>query len=215
MSNKSYAQLLSSGLQQMGLELSLQSQQQLIQYVELLAKWSKAYNLTAVRDPDEIVVQHILDSLSVLPFLGKPKLILDVGTGAGLPGVPLAIARPDISFKLLDSQQKKVIFVQHVITSLKLTNISTQQVRVEAMLLEVAPEVIISRAFSSLETYVNSISNLCDSSTTILAMKGRKQQVLSEQLQLPEKFNIVRIESITVPELKAERCLVFLTKQEE
>lgn len=211
--------LLSSGLKQMDLALTTVAQQKLLAYVALLAKWSKAYNLTTVRDPAQIITLHILDSLSVLSSLGKVTSVLDVGTGAGLPGIPLAIARPDISFKLLDSQQKKVIFVQHVITSLQLTNVVATQQRIESLQVSspVDPgfDVIVSRAFASLREFVNLISSVCTKQTRIIAMKGRRELVLQEAELLPQSYQLVNIETVTVPGVNGERCLVFLKIKEE
>jgi 16S rRNA (guanine527-N7)-methyltransferase len=217
--DKNLAHLLSSGLQQMGIDLSVAAQQKLLAYVALLAKWSKAYNLTTVRDPDQIITLHILDSLSVLASLDGVTSVLDVGTGAGLPGIPLAIARPDISFKLLDSQQKKIIFVQHVITSLQLTNVVATQQRIESLQVSspVDPgfDVIVSRAFASLQEFVNLISSICTKQTKIIAMKGRRELVLQEAGLLPSHYQLVNIETVTVPGVNGERCLVFLKIKEE
>jgi len=211
--------LLSSGLQQMGVALTVDAQRKLLAYVALLAKWSKAYNLTTVREPDQIITLHILDSLSVLPYLDNATSVLDVGTGAGLPGIPLAIARPDISFKLLDSQQKKIIFVQHVITSLQLTNVVATQQRIESLQVSspVDPgfDVIVSRAFASLQEFVNLISSVCTKQTKIIAMKGRRELVLQEAELLPPYYQLVNIETVTVPGVNGERCLVFLKIKEE
>lgn len=206
-------ELLTQGLQKMQIELADSAQQQLLAYVALLAKWSKFYNLTTVREPENIISHHILDSLTLLPYLDDVQTVLDVGTGAGLPGIPLAIARPDISFKLIDSQQKKINFVQHVITSLKLNNVSAIWARIES--LQDSPQVgmIVSRAFASLSDFTNLIAGLCDEKTRIIAMKGRREQVCNEQLDLPPGFKLNHIETVTVPGLDAERCVVFLTKQ--
>jgi len=217
--DKNLERLLSSGLQQMGIALTVVAQQKLLSYGALLAKWSKAYNLTTVRDPAQIITLHILDSLSVLSFLDNVSSVLDVGTGAGLPGIPLAIARPDISFKLLDSQQKKIIFVQHVITSLQLTNVIATQQRIESLQVSspVDPgfDVIVSRAFASLQEFVNLISSICTKQTRIIAMKGRRELVLQEAALLPPSYQLVNIETVTVPGVNGERCLVFLKIKEE
>lgn len=213
MSNKSSADLLNAGLQQMQIDLAPLATQKLLDYVTLLAKWSKAYNLTTVRDPQDMITQHILDSLSVLPFLIAAGSVLDIGTGAGLPGIPLAIARPDLSFILLDSQRKKINFVQHVITSLQLGNVSVLNCRVEELPANLKGDMIVSRAFSSLDNFVKLIAKVCDSETKIVAMKGRRELVESEALQLPEEFTLMRIESLSVPQLNAERCLAFIKKQ--
>jgi 16S rRNA (guanine527-N7)-methyltransferase len=208
-------QLLQNALAQMGLAIPDLAQQQILRYIENLDKWNKAFNLTAVRAPEQMLTHHILDSLSLLTHLNgtEIKTVLDVGTGPGLPGIPLAICRPEIKFTLIDSQQKKINFVQHVITSLQLPNVIAVHERIEK-LQRIAPiDMVISRAFASLQEYVNLIANVCDSNTKIVAMKGRKAQALDEQLQLPAAFKITRIQDVIVPGLNAERCLVFLQKQ--
>lgn len=211
--------LLSHGLQQLGIKLAIDTQHKLLAYASLLAKWSKAYNLTTVREPAKIITLHILDSLTVLPYLGADSAVLDVGTGAGLPGIPLAIARPDISFTLLDSQQKKIIFVQHVITSLQLTNVVATQQRIESLQVsspvEYGFDVIVSRAFASLQEFVNLINSTCTKQTKIIAMKGRRELVLQEAELLPPGYQLVNIETVTVPGVDGERCLVFLKLKEE
>lgn len=206
------AHILSAGLLQMGIELSVVSQQKLLDYVALLAKWSKVYNLTTVREPEQIITLHILDSLSVLPFLKHASTVLDVGTGAGLPGIPLAIARPDISFTLLDSQQKKINFVQHVITSLQLANVVAIQQRIESLSVNSPIDVIVSRAFASLGEFVNLIVNICNNHTKIVAMKGRSELVLQETQSLSTEFELLSIKTVSVPGVDAERCLVFLQR---
>lgn len=209
---KTPADILSAGLQKMNIVLSDVAKQQLLDYVALLSKWSRVYNLTTVREPEQIITLHILDSLSVLPFLGDALSILDVGTGAGLPGIPLAIARPDISFTLLDSQQKKINFVQHVITSLRLANVVALQQRIESLSVNSPIDMIVSRAFASLGEFVNLIANICTNDTKIVAMKGRSELVLQEAHSLPTGFELLSIETVSVPEVDAERCLVFLQR---
>jgi 16S rRNA (guanine527-N7)-methyltransferase len=204
---------LKNSLQQMGISLSDHAQQQLLDYIVLLTKWNKVYNLTAVRDPEQMLTHHILDSLTVLPYLDNIKTVLDIGTGAGLPGIPLAIARPDIKFQLLDSQQKRINFLQHVITSLQLTNVVALHQRVELLQHDAAIDMVVSRAFASLNDFVNLIANICDDHTKIVAMKGRKAQALEEQQQLPPQFRVMQIDEVQVPDLNAERCLVVLQKQ--
>lgn len=203
---------LQNGLQAMGIEMSIASQNKLMDYVMLLAKWSKVYNLTSLRSVEQIIPLHILDSLSLLPFMQDVSVVLDVGTGAGLPGIPLAIARPDISFKLLDSQQKKINFVQHVITSLQLNNVTAMQQRIETLPVNLQFDMVVSRAFASLDEFVKLIINVCNNRTKIVAMKGKRELVLQEARLLPKTFELVSIETVTVPGVDAERCLVFLKK---
>ncbi len=215
--NQKYLQLLQQGLRQMDIDLPLDRQLKLIEFVNLLVKWSKVYNLTTVRDAEGIIKIHILDSLTVLPFIADSKNVLDVGTGAGLPGIPLAIACPGIQFSLVDSQQKKINFVQHVITSLALTNVTAVWQRIETLQANSPSgdgvDTIVSRAFASLSEFVNLIVNICDSKTKIVAMKGRYEIVQQEQQQLPATFELGNIERVSVPGIDAERCLVFLRRK--
>ncbi|HSX20584.1 MAG TPA: 16S rRNA (guanine(527)-N(7))-methyltransferase RsmG [Gammaproteobacteria bacterium] len=213
MQNKTQGQL-QQGLAAMGFDLPPNRQEKLIAYVELLAKWNKAYNLTAVRAIDQMIPLHILDSLSLLPFMSKVTRVLDVGTGAGLPGVPLAIVCPEISFQLVDSQQKKINFIQHVITSLAIPNVTAMQHRIETLEPSLAADMVVSRAFASLDEFVKLVGHLCNANTKIVAMKGRRELALQEVQALPANFALINIESVQVPGINAERCLVFLQKKE-
>lgn len=176
-------------------------------YLGELAKWNKAYNLTAVRDPQEMVVRHILDSLSAAPLLRGTR-ILDVGTGAGLPGIPLALCYPDRQFTLLDSNGKKMRFVQHVAGELGLTNILPVQVRVESYEIEERFDTIISRAFAVLADFVSNSGHLLKSDGCLLAMKGKLPQ--AELQALPHDWQATNIESVNVPGLAAERHIIVL-----
>lgn len=194
----------------MGLDLSSLAQEKLLAYVQLLCKWNKVYNLTAVRDVQKIIPVHIFDSLSLLPFVADASTIFDVGTGAGLPGLPLAVALPATQFTLLDSQQKKINFVQQAISLLQLPNVVCQHTRVEDMQVSSTVNVIVSRAFASLADFVKLIANIADEQTKIVAMKGRQALVWEEQQQLPPWAEIENVVTINVPGLDAERCIVFL-----
>ncbi len=176
-------------------------------YLGELAKWNKAYNLTAVRDPQEMVVRHILDSLSAAPLLRGTR-ILDAGTGAGLPGIPLALCYPDRQFTLLDSNGKKIRFVQHVAGELGLTNILPVQVRVESYEIEERFDTIISRAFTVLADFVSNSGHLIKSDGCLLAMKGKLPQ--AELQALPHDWQATNIESVNVPGLAAERHIIVL-----
>ena len=162
---------LTSGLQQMGLQLDTVQQRSLLDYLLLLSKWNNAFNLTAVRDPSEMVSRQLLDSLSILPLLSGSTL-LDVGTGAGLPGVPLAIARPDISFTLLDSNGKKCRFVEQAKIELCLENVRVERCRIEQFLPAERFEMVVSRAFAALPEMLDLCSHLISKKGCLLAMKG-------------------------------------------
>lgn len=180
---------------------------QLVDFLELLFRWNQVHNLTAVRDPIEMVGRHIFDSLTLLPFL-KGERILDVGTGAGLPGIPLGIARPDLNFVLLDSNAKKLNFVEHVVSILQLKNVSVIQARAETY--DQHFDCVVSRAFSSLQGFVESSGHLCQKNGTLIAMKGPMTQ--AELAALPDRYTIVNIESVCVPKSSAKRFLVFIQR---
>lgn len=195
-------------LAQAGISLTDQQKQQLLGYVGLLDKWNKAYNLTSVRDPKEMLVRHILDSIVVNPFLQGERFI-DVGTGPGLPGIPLAIVRPESHFTLLDSLGKRVRFLRQVQHELKLTNIEPEQSRVEAFLPEPPFDGVISRAFASLQDMLSWCHHLPKAeSGRFYALKGvRPDEELS---QLPNGVELVSVERLHVPTLDGERHLVIL-----
>ena len=158
---------LAGGLRELGLSLDDAQQQALLAYRDLLVKWNRAYNLTAVRDPGEMIQRHLLDSLSVLAHLDD-RDTLDVGTGAGLPGIPLAIARPDLRFVLLDSNGKKTRFVRHARRELGLSNVEVVNTRVEQY--RNAPSQIISRAFAALPDMLQALAPLITDGSRVLAM---------------------------------------------
>ncbi|MGB2537539.1 16S rRNA (guanine(527)-N(7))-methyltransferase RsmG [Hafnia paralvei] len=195
-------------LAQAGISLTDQQKQQLLGYVGLLDKWNKAYNLTSVRDPKEMLVRHILDSIVVNPFLQGNRFI-DVGTGPGLPGIPLAIVRPESHFTLLDSLGKRVRFLRQVQHELKLTNIEPVQSRVEEFLPEPPFDGVISRAFASLQDMLSWCHHLPKpESGRFYALKGvRPDEELS---QLPNGVELVSVERLHVPTLDGERHLVIL-----
>lgn len=182
----------------------------LIQYVELLNKWNKAYNLTSIRDPQEMLVKHILDSLVVGEKL-KGNSFIDVGTGPGLPGIPLAILFPEKSFVLLDSLGKRITFLKQVVAQLKLENVQPVQSRVEAYQPEVPFDGVLSRAFSSLNDMVTWCSHLIDFDLGyFFALKG--QYPADEIAALPDHIKMTASHEIAVPQLTGERHLIELIK---
>jgi 16S rRNA (guanine527-N7)-methyltransferase len=191
------------------LKLSDQQITQLIEYVNLLVKWNKAYNLTSIRDPQEMLVKHILDSLMVGEKL-KGRRFIDVGTGPGLPGIPLAILYPERSFTLLDSLGKRVTFLKQVKHALLLKNIEPVQSRVEQFKPEQLFEGVLSRAFASLTDMVNWCHHLTQNGT-FYALKGLKPT--DEIAQLPNTFQVVDCHKIIVPQLNAERHLIEIVKK--
>jgi 16S rRNA (guanine527-N7)-methyltransferase len=205
--------ILTSGLAALSLELSDTQQQQLVDYVVMIDKWNKAYNLTSVRDPKQMMVKHILDSLAIVPHLSASagENIIDVGTGPGLPGMPLAIAFPNKSFTLLDSLGKRVRFMTQCVHTLKLTNVTPVQSRVEEHNGEKPYDIVLSRAFASLKDMLHWCEHLVDSDGQFLALKGQFPQ--EEIDEVSDHFQVSRTENLTVPNLVGERHLVWLKKK--
>lgn len=175
---------------------------QLIDYVQMLNKWNKAYNLTAVRDPNEMLIKHIMDSVVVSPYLVGNSFI-DVGTGPGLPGIPLAIINPDKQFDLVDSLGKRIRFLKQVQFELKLTNINPVQSRIEVYC-DKQFDGVISRAFASLQDMLNWCKHLPNQQGSFYALKG------SEIDAIPAGFTLKQDIKLTIPELDAERRLVII-----
>lgn len=200
--------VLSAGLAALGLECPGERRQQLLDYVGLLAKWNRVYNLTAVRDPEEMVTRHLLDSLVVLPYL-RGERVLDVGTGAGLPGIPLAIMSPEREFVLLDSNSKKTRFVQQVITELGLVNAQVVHARVEQYRPERPFDVVISRAFATVADMLAGAGRHCAAGGAILAMKGADPA--AELQDVGPDFAVERVVALSVPGLDEARHLACLT----
>lgn len=197
---------LSVGIKQLGLEISSEAQQKLLDYLALMHKWNKVYNLTAIREPEQMVSNHLLDSLAVLPHLW-PGRWLDVGCGAGLPGVVLAIVRPEWSFTMLDSNSKKTSFVQQACIELGLRNVKVHCGRIEDWPVSEKFDGIISRAFAETAEFVSLTRNLLVEGGRWAAMKGAPEQELR---RLPEDVKVEKIIPLQVPKLEAARCLVVL-----
>ncbi|WP_252177773.1 16S rRNA (guanine(527)-N(7))-methyltransferase RsmG [Endozoicomonas sp. 4G] len=182
----------------------------LTRYVELLAKWNKAYNLTAVRDPQEMVSRHILDSLSIAPFM-EGDYLMDVGSGPGLPGIPMAILNPQKQFTLLDSNGKKTRFMTQAKTELGLGNVTVANCRVESFKSLQPFDVIMSRAFSSLADMVNGTHHLIKGGGKFLAMKGLyPEQELADLKQVKPEISLLESHALDVPGCEAQRHLVIL-----
>ena len=198
--------LLEQGLEQFALQPLCEP---LLKYLLLLNKWNAAYNLTAVRHLDSMVSKHILDSLAIMRWL-KGTRILDVGTGAGLPGIPLAIAKPETQFVLLDSNGKKVRFLNEVKRQLDLKNLEVVQFRVENYHPAQGFDTVISRAFSSLEQMIHWTQHLIAKDGMWLAMKGRYPDTELNSIHQP-----YRVESYTVEGIEGERCCVLIDNPTE
>jgi 16S rRNA (guanine527-N7)-methyltransferase len=202
----SLAQKLSAGIAQMGLAVTPEQQAILLDYLALLHKWNEVYNLTAIRKPEQMVSNHLLDSLAVLPYLW-PQRWLDVGCGAGLPGLVLAVVRPEWSFTLLDSNSKKTGFVQQAAIELGLHNVEVRCERVEQWQTAQKFDGIISRAFAEASDFVKLTRHLLTDTGHWAAMKGAPVQELT---RLPEGVVVEKVIMLQVPELEAARSLVVL-----
>ena len=202
---------LAEGLARLRLELPPETQQKLLDYVALVQKWNKVYNLTAVRDTGKILTHHLLDSLAVVPHVSNATTILDVGSGAGLPGIPLALALPQAQVTLLDSNQKKTAFLHQALIELQLSNAGVVCERVEKYQSNQLFSVVVSRAFSDLAAFVAQAGRLVAPGGTLLAMKGVHPADEIAQLTGSEsEFTLSGVTPLSVPGLDAERHLVFL-----
>lgn len=207
MQSESSLNLLAAGVHQLGVKLNLEQQQQLIHFLALLQRWSRVYNLTAIRHIDDMVTRHLLDSLAIAPFL-QGEDILDVGSGAGLPGIPLAVYYPHKRFVLIDSSARKTRFLWQAQQSLQLTNLEVVQTRVETFSPDKCFSTIMARAFASLVKIVQKTQHLCCNKGLILAMKGRyPAQELTELDNLSKSIQVQRLQ---VPNLNRERHLVMI-----
>ena len=204
--------ILNQGIKDAKLDISEQTQQKLLAYLALMQKWNKVHNLTAVRDADEMVTLHLLDSLVVLPYVDAQNL-LDVGSGAGLPGIPLALCLPNLQVTVIDSNSKKVSFMRQVKAELGISNLEVLGGRVEEIAATRKFEIIISRAFSDLSLFVSLTHHLLDVQGKWLAMKGVYPE--AELADLVAKTGIVasKVEVLSVPGLSAQRHLAFLPYQ--
>ena len=198
---------LSRLLAEAGISLTDHQKNQLVAYVGMLDKWNKAYNLTSVRDPNEMLVRHILDSIIVAPHI-KGTRFIDVGTGPGLPGIPLAIVRPESHFTLLDSLGKRIRFLRQVQHELKLDNVTPVQSRVEEFSGEPLFDGVISRAFASLSDMVSWCHHLPAKNGYFYALKGLVQE--DEMANLPQGYVVNEIIELHVPQLEGERHLVVI-----
>lgn len=198
-------QALATGLAELHLELPEATQDKLLDFRDLLLKWNRTYNLTALRDPAQAISHHLLDSLAILPHIGSGSL-LDVGSGGGLPGIPLAITRPELSVSMVDTVQKKATFLQQASIELGLKNVAVHHARVEEMTGQYAQ--ISSRAFSELALFVSLTRHLLAPGGRWLAMKGVRPD--DEIAALPADVTVETIIPLRVPGLDAERHLIIL-----
>lgn len=198
---------LAAGVTALGLDVAPEAQQRMLDYLALVEKWNKAYNLTAVREPAKMLTHHLLDSLSVLPHVHGQR-VLDVGSGAGLPGIPLALACPQWQFTLLDSNHKKTTFLRQVVIELKLTNVDVVCDRVETWASPQRFDTVVSRAFSDLPEFIGLAGKLCAKTGVLVAMKGIYPH--EELAQVPKDFQLCSVVALNVPGLDAERHAALL-----
>ncbi len=204
----SLAKQIAEGLAAMGLDLPADSRERLEQHLRLIEKWNRVHNLTAVRETAQMVVLHLLDSLSVLPHLESAHTVLDVGTGPGLPGIPIAIARPEARVTLLDSSHKKCAFLEQAKTELGLANVEVICDRVENWKPAEKFDAVVSRAFSDLADFVAQAQHLVAPGGRLIAMKG--VYPFDEIARVPATHRVARVLELHVPTLDAKRHLVFL-----
>lgn len=207
-----FRKLLIDGIEQLDLSVSDEKIELLLSYHQLLIKWNKAYNLTAVRDAEQMISRHLLDSLSIAKYIEGDRFI-DVGTGAGLPGIVLAIFYPEKSFDLLDSNGKKTRFLFQVKTELKLDNVTVHHSRVEQLELEQGFDGVLSRAFATLADMIAGSDQLLASNRCFYAMKGLYPEQEIEQLsQMEKRYMVESSNSLRVPGEEGERHLIVIRK---
>ena len=204
------ALILADGVKELKLHLYPSQHEQLLDYLALLFKWNKVYNLTSVRDPMQMMTHHLLDSLAAVPAFGAAHNVLDVGAGGGLPGMVLAIACPEMNVAMIDTVHKKTAFLTQVRAELELANVAVHTMRVEQLEVSDKFDVITSRAFADLSDFVNWSGHLLAEGGQFIALKGTAP--LEEQKRLPKQWKVTKLEPIQVPGLNAERHLVFIAR---
>jgi 16S rRNA (guanine527-N7)-methyltransferase len=202
--------VLGEGIAAMHLDVSPAQQDKLMNYLALMFKWNAVYNLTSLRDPMQMVTHHLLDSLAAVPAFAGAQNILDVGSGGGLPGIVLAIVRPDMKVSMIDTVHKKTAFLTQVKAELGLANVTVYTARVEQLQVSDKFDVITSRAFADLSDFVNWSSHLLADGGRYIALKGVAPR--DEQERLPAEWKVDKVEPLDVPRLGAERHLVFIER---
>jgi 16S rRNA (guanine527-N7)-methyltransferase len=206
----SLAEKLAQGIAELGLSVAPDTEHKLLEYIALIAKWNRVHNLTAVRSPSKMVSAHLLDCLAITPCL-KATTVLDVGSGAGLPGIPLALMWPDVRVSLLDSNHKKAAFLRQAVIELGLKNAIVIAERIDTWQPPHLYDLVISRAFSDLPEFLRVAGRMCDAKGTVATMKGVYPH--EELAQLPRDFKLRRVERLKVPGLLAERHLLLLSPE--
>ncbi|MFW7340731.1 16S rRNA (guanine(527)-N(7))-methyltransferase RsmG [Pollutimonas sp. H1-120] len=219
-SRDNYGQRLEAAAHALGLGITPDQRDALLNYLDQLQRWNRTYNLTALRDPEQMLIQHIFDSLAVLPPLTQTLykktvenvVIIDVGSGAGLPGAVMAIMQPGWSLRCVDAVEKKMAFVRQISGALHLPNLQAVHQRVETL----APydaDIVVSRAFASLVDFASLAGRHVAKDGCLLAMKGREPVEEIDALHRQTDWRVSRIQSLLVPELNAQRCLVWMSQQ--
>jgi 16S rRNA (guanine527-N7)-methyltransferase len=204
----SVAERISAGAASLGLELTPNAAELMASHLRLIEKWNRVHNLTAVREPEQMVTLHVLDSLSLLPHLGSPASLLDVGTGPGFPGIPLAIARPELRVTLLDSSHKKCAFLEQARVELGLANVDVACERVEQWKPAQRYDAVVSRAFAELNDFITQAGHLATPGGRLLAMKG--VYPYDEIARIPASHKVSQVIELKVPSLEAKRHLVMI-----
>jgi 16S rRNA (guanine527-N7)-methyltransferase len=204
------AAVLDQGIKDMTLAVTPEQQTKLMGYLALMNKWNGVYNLTSLRDPHQMVTHHLLDSLAAVPAFVDARNVLDVGAGGGLPGIVLAIVRPDMKVSMIDTVHKKTAFLNQVKAELKLTNVSVHTMKVQDLVVEDKFDVITSRAFADLSDFVNWSGHLLAVGGKFIALKGVAPS--EERERLPQDWRVVDLQPLWVPRLQAERHLVFIER---
>jgi 16S rRNA (guanine527-N7)-methyltransferase len=202
---------LAAGIAALDLDVDAAAQAKLLRYIELLGKWNRTHNLTAVREPERMITHHLLDALAILPHLSQAadQRLIDVGSGGGVPGIPLAVARPGWRVTLLDSNRKKTAFLRQAVAELVLPNVEIVTSRVEDYVPPIPFDVAISRAFSDLSRFASAASPLVRSGGHLIAMKGTYPR--GELESLPPGTRVVAVPVLEIPSMQAQRHLVIMT----
>ena len=204
------AQVLADGIKDMHLDVSAAQQDKLLEYLALMNKWNSVYNLTSLRDPMQMVTHHLLDSLAAVPAFAGARNVLDVGAGGGLPGVVLAICRPDMKLSMIDTVHKKTAFLKQVKAELELANVTVHTMKVQELEVSDKFDVITSRAFADLTDFLNWSGHLLAEGGKFIALKGTAPA--EEQERIPAEWKISGLQPLQVPRLGAERHLIFVDR---
>ncbi|WP_306392340.1 16S rRNA (guanine(527)-N(7))-methyltransferase RsmG [Telluria beijingensis] len=207
------AKVLREGVAEMGLDVTPEQQGRLMAYLQLMHKWNAVYNLTSLRDPMQMVTHHLLDSLAAVPAFSEARNVLDVGAGGGLPGIVLAITRPDMKVAMIDTVHKKTAFLTQVKAELGLTNVTVHTMKVQDLQVSDKFDVITSRAFADLSDFVEWSGHLLQEGGKFIALKGVAPS--EERERLPQAWKVSGLQPLQVPRLGAERHLVFIEQSDK